>query len=65
MASLFEEEARKDFEFSVATVEVTYLRGLLKNESDIIEFEYLLRQNGYHFVRNLKHDKIYARKGFV
>ena len=65
MQSLFQNEAKKDFEFSVATFEVTYLRSRMQQERDITEFDYLLRKNGYTFVRSLEHDNVYDRKGFT
>ena len=64
MESLFEKEAKGDFEFSVASVENAYLtgRGFYKS---LTELEYLLRRNGYVYAKQIDYDTIYAKKGFV
>ena len=64
MESLFEKEAKGDFEFSVASVENAYLTGNGFYKS-LTEFEYLLRRNGYVNVKQIDYDSIYARRGFV
>ena len=65
MQSLFQNEAKKDFDFSVATFEVTYLRSRMKQEKDITDFNYLLRKHGYTFDRSLEQDNVYVKKGFI
>ena len=64
MESLLEKEAKGDFEFSVASVEIAYLTGLGFYKS-LTEFDYLLRRNGYVSVKQMEYDNIYAKKGFV
>lgn len=64
MESLFEKEAKEDFEYSVASVEHVYLTGNGLDKSHT-EFDYLLRRNGYIFAKLLQFDTIYVKKGFV